>query len=175
MSVEDDDEGEGDVAPKKKVSGKKLILFVVLPVLLLGGAVGAVLGLGLLDPLLGGDEVTQEAPAEEEVAEAEPVPPGVFLEMEPMTVSLSSGGRNSFLELQIQLELEDNAAVQVVEAQRPRIMNEFTVFLRELRPEELNGSEGAYLVREELYRRVSQVVAPAKVRDLLLVKMLVQN
>lgn len=174
MSEEDDDGGE--VQTKKKISGKKLILFIVLPVLLLGGAVGAVLGLGLLDPILGGEQTAEEAPAEEAPsANAEPFPPGVFLEMEPMTVSLSSGGRNSFLELQIQLELEDDAAVQQVEAQRPRIMNEFTVFLRELRPEELNGSEGAYLVREELYRRVSQVVGPSRVRDLLLVKMLVQN
>jgi flagellar FliL protein len=173
MSAEDED---GEVETKKKISGKKLILFVVLPVLLLGGAVGAVLGLGLLDPILGGEQTAEEAPADEEqAAESEPLPPGVFLEMEPMTVSLSSGGRNSFLELQIQLELADDAAVSRVEAQRPRIMNEFTVFLRELRPEELNGSEGAYLVREELYRRVAQVVGPSNVRDLLLVKMLVQN
>ena len=176
MSDEDDNE-----APvKKKVSGKKLILFVVLPILLLGGAAGAVFALGLLDPLLGGGEqhATEETATEDAAAtEGEAVidPPGVFYPMDELTVSLSgTGTRKNFLVLQVELELEAQTDVARVEQMKPKIISEFNAFLRELRTEELNGSAGAYLIREELYRRVSQVVAPTPVKDLLLVKMLVQ-
>jgi flagellar protein FliL len=179
MSDEDDNE-----APvKKKVSGKKLILFVVLPILLLGGAAGAVFALGLLDPLLGGGEqhATEETATEEQAAatdehgEAVIDPPGVFYPMDELTVSLSgTGTRKNFLVLQVELELEAQTDVARVEQMKPKIISEFNAFLRELRTEELNGSAGAYLIREELYRRVSQVVAPTPVKDLLLVKMLVQ-
>ena len=49
--------GAGDVeieaTPKKGMNGKKLVLFIILPILLLvGGAAGAYLA-GLLDPLFG--------------------------------------------------------------------------------------------------------------------------
>lgn len=177
MSEEDGD-FDGEVQTKKKVSGKKLVLFIILPIVLLGGLAGAAVAFGLLDSLLGGGEQHaeeamqhEEHPAEEAIA-----PAGVFFPMEEMTVSLSSktSSKRSYLVLEVELELEDDAAVTVVEQRRPKIVSEFTVFLRELRPEELSGSEGAYLVREELFRRVSQVMAPTPVKDLLLVKMLVQ-
>lgn len=170
MSEEDDD----DVPVKRKVSGKKLVIFILLPVILICAAVGAAIALGLFDGLLGGDPAAEEEPTEE-VAEQAIEPPGIFYEMEEMTVSLSgSGTRKNFLVLEVQLELEDPAAVQRMDQLRPKVVSEFNVFLRELRPEELNGSAGAYLVREELYRRVSRVLAPTPVKDLLLVKMLVQ-
>lgn len=171
MSDEDDD------APvKKKVSGKKLILFIILPIILVAGGLGAAIGFGLLDSLLGGGEHAEEEVIEEEVAEKQIEPPGVFYPMEELTVTLSNaaGNKRAYLVLEVQLELEDQAAVTEIEQRRPKIVSEFTIFLRELRPEELGGSDGAYLVQEELYRRVSQVVAPVVVKDLLLVKMLVQ-
>ncbi|MDW3207979.1 MAG: flagellar basal body-associated FliL family protein [Alphaproteobacteria bacterium] len=170
MSEEDED----DAPVKRKVSGKKLVIFILLPVILICAAVGAAIALGLFDGLLGGDPAAEEEQTEE-VAEPTIEPPGIFYEMEEMTVSLSgTGTRKNFLVLEVQLELEDPAAVQRMDQLRPKVVSEFNVFLRELRPEELNGSEGAYLVREELYRRVSQVLAPTPVKDLLLVKMLVQ-
>ena len=174
MSEEIEDGEEG--AAKKKVSGKKLGLFIVLPLLLLGGGAAAVFMLGLLDPLLGVEQVEEGEEAPEEVAEeVEVAPPGVFYELEEITVTLSgAGNRRNFLVLEIQLELDDSNLIPTFEQLRPKIISEFNVFLRELRVEELNGSEGTYLVREELYRRISSVVAPTPVRDLLIVKMLVQ-
>lgn len=181
MSDEAEDvDGEGEdpgADGKKKVSGKKLVLFVVLPLLLLGGGAAAVFMLGLLDPLLGIEQVEegQEGDAEEGAEEPVVRPPGVFYELDEITVTLSgTSNRRNFLVLEIQLELEDASAIPILEQLRPKIISEFNIFLRELRVEELNGSEGTYLVREELYRRISSVVAPTPVRDLLIVKMLVQ-
>lgn len=71
MSDADDDEGEGDgdgedgegSGGKGKLSGRKLVLFIGVPVIvIILAVVGAFLG-GFLDPFLGGDE------GEAEVAE----------------------------------------------------------------------------------------------------------
>ncbi len=56
----------------------------------------------------------------------------------------------------------------------PRIIDNFQVYLRELRVEDLKGSAGMYRLREEMLIRVSAAVAPAKINDVLFKEMLVQ-
>ena len=56
----------------------------------------------------------------------------------------------------------------------PRLIDSFQVFLRELRIEELEGSQGVYRVKEELLDRVNQIIKPAKVKDLLFRDLFVQ-
>lgn len=54
------------------------------------------------------------------------------------------------------------------------MIDQFQVYLRELRVEDLQGSAGMYRLREELLIRVSAAVKPAKVSDILFKEMLVQ-
>ena len=56
----------------------------------------------------------------------------------------------------------------------PRIIDNFQVYLRELRIEDLRGSAGMYRLREELLLRVNASAAPAKIVDVLFKEMLVQ-
>ena len=56
----------------------------------------------------------------------------------------------------------------------PRIMDNFQVYLRELRIEDLKGSAGMYRLREELLTRVNAAAAPAKIQDVLFKEILVQ-
>ena len=55
----------------------------------------------------------------------------------------------------------------------PRLQDMFQTFLRELRPEDLAGSEGTYQLRTELLRRVNLVIAPSKVNAVLIEEMLI--
>ena len=55
----------------------------------------------------------------------------------------------------------------------PSLQDMFQAFLRELRPEDLNGSQGTYQLRYELLRRVNLVAAPAKVNAVLIEEMLI--
>ena len=56
----------------------------------------------------------------------------------------------------------------------PRIVDNFQVYLRELRIEDLQGSAGLQRLREELLLRVNASTKTAKVRDVLFKEMLVQ-
>jgi len=164
---------DGDELEEGGVSGggglKKLLLFVGAPVLLLliGGAVAYFLG--VFDSLFGPSQ--EELAAEQQQADSL----GHFFELEEMLVSMGRAGRkSSFLKLRISLELEKKEDEQRIKAVMPRIVDNFQVFLRGLRIEELQGSHGLYRVKEELLVRVNAAANPVKVKDVLFKEMLVQ-
>ena len=161
-------EGEQQEPKKKKLSGKKLVLFVALPVLLLLIGGGAAFMLGVFG---GGEEA--HAPVEEVKA---PKPPPVFFDLPDMLVNLNSAGAKKahFLKLNISLEVEHAEDAAKLKAVLPRIVDSFQVYLRDLRMEDLQGSEGVYRVREELLRRVNVAAEPVKIGDLLFREMLIQ-
>lgn len=170
---ERDQEDDASAAkPKKKfLSGKRLVLFVALPLLLIaGGGAGAYFA-GLFDPF--GGEAGAEARAEAE-ADAKRMH-AVFYDLPDMLVNLNSSGRRSnFLKISISLELEDSGDIAKVEAVLPRIIDNFQVYLRELRIEDLRGSAGVARLREELLRRIKIAARPAQINDVLFREMLVQ-
>lgn len=160
-------DGDFDV-PKKKLSGKKIVLFFVLPILLLGVGAGV-----FFSGMLSSD--VKEKPVAE--AEAGPVAPlkTVFFDLPEMLVNLNSTGRRpNFLKMRVSLELTSDLDVTRVRDLSPRIIDNFQVYLRELRVEDLKGSAGIYRLREELLARVNTAVSPTKVKDVLFKDMLVQ-
>jgi len=161
--------------PRKKFSGKKLVLMIVLPLLVLGGTAGALFATGIIDKLLGGGH-EEEAAVEQAVAEpAEPVGPSVYYDLPDMLVNLNTrDSRQHFLKISVSLELSSQEDVVAVEEIMPRIIDNFQVYLRELTLDDLRGSAGLYRLREELLRRVSTASGSAGVRDVLFREMLVQ-
>lgn len=185
-------EGEGDAKAKKKLSGKKLILFIVLPALLVLGGGGAAAYMLLFK---GGGEQHASAEAgghgkakgghgEEAAAEGVPGPNGttitqgegvVFVALPEMLVNITAAdGRPAYLKLKLTLEAPDQEAVDALTPQIPRVSDQFNGFLREMRTDDLSGSAGAYRLRLELLRRVNLVIAPAQVNAVLIEEMLVQ-
>ena len=165
----DEDEGEGSA--KKRGGKKKLLLFVALALfLVVGGAAAAYFG-GLLEPLIAMLGGADETAAEETTGPVEVV----FFDLPEILVNLNTGGRKStFLKIRVSLELENAEDVARIEAVMPRIIDNFQVYLRELRVEDLKGSAGMYRLREELLTRVTLAAAPSKVSDVLFKEMLVQ-
>ncbi len=166
------DEGDLDELPSKKLSGKKLVLFVVLPLFLVLGGGGGLYFSGLLDGMLGKDK---EEVSEHEEAKEEDQTPGVFYDVPDMIVNLNESDRKQrFLKLSISLELGSDADIQALEAVLPRVTDHFQTYLRELRLEDLKGSSGVYRLRQELLERVRTAIYPTKVRDVLFREILVQ-
>jgi flagellar FliL protein len=56
----------------------------------------------------------------------------------------------------------------------PRLLDMFTGYLRETRPEELRGSAGTQRLREELLARANIATRPGTVTDVLFVELIVQ-
>jgi flagellar FliL protein len=169
------DGGESQAAPakrKKKMAGKTIVLGIALPLLLVGGGAGAYMS-GALDSLVG---AKKEAPGAEAAAKAEEAKKNyVYYELPEILVNLNTADRKvHYLKISVSLELENKEDVSKVQAVLPRIIDNFQVYLRELRIEDLRGSAGLYRLREELLTRVATAAAPAKVSDVLFKEMLVQ-
>jgi flagellar FliL protein len=92
-----------------------------------------------------------------------------------MLVNLNSDGRTSnFLKLSVSLEIAGKDGKQTLERYQPRVVDNFQVYLRELRVEDLQGSAGLQRLREELLLRVNAAVEGVEVKDVLFKEMLVQ-
>ncbi len=173
-----DGEVPADAPAKKGRNKKKLLLLAGIPVVLLLAGGGAFMS-GALDGLLGGGEAEQAAAdgrdAEGEGGENDDAAAVTFFDIPDLLVNLNTNGRqNAFLKVQVALELDAEADVDALTALMPRIIDSFQVYLRELRPEELKGSEGLYRLKEELLLRVNKAAAPVEVRDVLFKSVLVQ-
>lgn len=176
MSAEAMEEEGGEGQPEvKRFAGKKLVLFIILPVLIVIGAIAGVFFSGILSK----KEPTKEPTAEEAPVQAKPAPKQtVFFDMPDLIVNLNTGTgaqrRTNFLKISVSLELENPGDIELVTQNMPRIIDNFQIYLRELRIDDLQGSAGLYRLREELLRRVNLAARPARVKDVLFKEMLVQ-
>jgi flagellar FliL protein len=156
-------------ADEAKPSGgrKKLIIIAGGALILLLALGGGAYFFGLLDRFIG-----HKAPVVEAV---QPPKPAVFFDLPDLLVNLNGAGRKaSFLKLSVSLELDKQEDVPRLQSVLPRIIDNFQVYLRELRVEDLRGSGGIYRLREELLTRVNAAATPVKVTDVLFKEMLVQ-
>lgn len=184
-------EGEEGEAPpaKKKLPLKLLIIGGVAAVLVLGGGGGAAFFLLKPKPDAaaehGGEAKAKKKDKkgkEEKGKEGEgggaqvrEGPDGVvFYTMPDVVVNMQTAdGRPTFLKLKLTLELPDHEAVETLDPNMPRLQDMFQSFLRELRPEDLAGSQGSYQLRMEILRRVNLVIAPSKANAVLIEEMLI--
>ncbi len=189
------DKTEGH-APKAG-GGKKKLLLLALPVLLLLAGAGLWFS-GILPGMLGmaaAEEVHAEEPqaghggghgdagghgaaaghGAAPAAAAAGAHAAVFFDMPEIVANLNAPGRRaSYIKLRSKLELaraEDSVALT---AAMPRLLDLFTTYLREIRPDELRGSAGTQRLREELMARANLVAAPVRINDVLFQEILVQ-
>jgi len=160
----------GAEAPRR--SKKKLILLAV-PLLLLGAGVGLWFS-GVLPGVLGMNAPPETQLAEDGAAPAVPLVP-VFVTMPDITANLNAPGRRpTFIRLRSQIEVLGQPDAGALEAAMPRLLDLFTTYLREVRPEELRGSAGTHRLREELIARANIAASPVRVTDVLFTEILVQ-
>jgi flagellar protein FliL len=160
-------DGEQPEAGKKK-GGKKKLIMIAAPVLLIG--IGAGLWFtGILPGMLGmrhAEPVSQEA--------AKPSAP-VFVDLPDMIANLAgTSAKPTYIKLQARLEVSKPEDAEKIKSSMPRLQDIFQTYLREMRPEELRGSAGTYRLREELLGRANVAVAPVRVNDVLFTQLLIQ-
>ena len=161
----DEDGAAGEDAPKG--SKKKLIIII---------GVAAALALGG-----GGWFFFLKKPSAEQLAATEAAKhakkPASFVEMKDMMIGISASGpqeRQPIIKIKVVLEIADAKVSDEIKPLLPRVEDAFQVFMRELRPSDLEGSAGIYRLKEELLRRVNITVYPAKIDAVLFKELLVQ-
>jgi flagellar FliL protein len=155
-------EGEG----KKK--GKKTLIIIIAAGLLVLGAGGGGAAFYFMR-----SHHTEEAATAVTAQELNSKP--VFYPLGDLLVNLAGEGKHpNFLKVKVTLQLADEKDVPLMDAIKPRIIDNFQVYLRELRIEDLRGSAGMYRLREELLLRVTEAAQPVRIRDVLFQEMLVQ-
>lgn len=98
-----------------------------------------------------------------------------FLTLPDMLVNItSSGDRPQYLKLRVTLQAKDAEVAEAIKPALPKILDQFTGFLRELRTDEVSGSAGYARLQLELLKRVNLAVAPAQVDAVMIEEMLVQ-
>jgi len=153
---------------KRKLSGKRLVLFIILPVLLLGGGGAAAYFLLL----------KKAPPAAEDQASADgnaDAVPGVYVEIPKIEANLeSTSKRGNYLSLSLWLEVKNEEESKKIDGVMPRIIDQFQVYLRSLRIDDLQGADGVQRMRDELLMRARAAAKPIEVKDVLIKAMLAQ-
>ncbi|KRE23241.1 flagellar basal body-associated protein FliL [Bosea sp. Root483D1] len=158
-------EGGAEAAPK---SGKKKLVMI-------GGAAALVAVLGGGWFFFMKTKPVEEVTAEQAAAAAKKLI--TFVEMKDMMIGISAGpqqDRQPIVKIKVALEIADPKTADQVKPLLPRVEDAFQVFMRELRPSDLDGSAGMYRLKEELLRRVNVTVYPAKVDAVLFKELLLQ-
>jgi flagellar FliL protein len=173
-------EGEGG---KKKLPLKMLIIAGAAAFVVLGGGGGT--AFLLLSPKHPPSKEAHKLPpkpkgekdgkADPNAPQVQDGPDGVVFYTPPdIVVNMQTpDGKPTFLKLKLTFELPDHNTADTLDAEMPRLQDVFQTFLRELRPEDLSGSEGTLRLRTELQRRVDLVIAPSKVGGVLIEEMLI--
>lgn len=155
-----EDDGADAAPTKRKLSGKVLVLYIALPlVVLIGGGVGAYMA-----GIFGGGSEKQEHVAA--------IP--VFYDLPDFLVNLSGPPPQHFLKMKVTLQITDAEAAKRLDAELPRVLDAFQIFLRELRPDDIQGSAAMLRVKEELLRRINLAVQPPLATDILFKEVIVQ-
>lgn len=163
----------GEVAGTAPRRSRKKLALLALPVLLLGGGAGLWFS-GVL-PGASAPPAQEEATYDPAEAGLSARGPAVFVTMPDITANLNAPGRRPvFIRLRSQIEVQGQADADALRAAMPRLLDLFTTYLREVRPEELRGSAGTHRLREELIARANIAASPVRVTDVLFTEILVQ-
>jgi flagellar FliL protein len=178
-------EGEGEAeGGKKKLPLKMILIAAAGAFVILGGGGGA--AFFFLAPKSPAGAQAHKLPpkpkADKKDGKTDPNAPViadgpdgvVFYTLPDIVVNMQTAdGKPTFLKLKLTFELPDHATADALDPEMPRLQDMFQTFLRELRPEDLSGSEGTFQLRTELQRRVNLVIAPSKVNAVLIEEMLI--
>ena len=122
---------------------------------------------GILDPILGIEETDGQGDGANLGAS--------FYKLEDITLNLGGDEEKSkFFKIGITILLNNDLDISVVETLAPRIIDNVTAYLRELKPRELAGSANFDRMRENIQLRIRAAVAPIQVSDVLFHSALIQ-
>ena len=185
----------------KPKGGRKILLFAVIGLVVLGGGGAAAayfLGLfgGKAQMVAAEDAPVPEGAADEhgsseamaddtghggEAGEGQqgvkqpPVPGVIFVDLPDVLVNLNSDTkRMRFLKLRVAVEVSTQVVAETVQQLTPRIIDSFQLYLRGLTVDDLAGPSALHHLKQEMLARINLALDPSRIDDVLFKEMLVQ-
>ena len=165
------DHGTTDLAEGKPPKKKGKLLLIAVPVLLIAIGAGGWFS-GLIPSMLGSKPSPGKSSGKQETSA---LAPPIYIDIPEIVSNLNvPGKRPSYMKMHAKLEVSGHSDEGPVAAAMPRIQDLFQTYLRDMRPEELRGSEGSYRLREELISRATIAAYPAHVTDVLFIELIIE-
>lgn len=164
MIEEDEIEQEEDVPAKKTIDRKKMLIFILPVLIVIGLSVGFYYA---LNSDYGGNGAAQYNVVKHTPSADGAEKISVFYDLPEVSVNLkSSGPDRQRLHLRINIELSSIEDIKIVEILTPKLNDAILSHIVELIPQELEGANGLHWLKEELLYRLNLVVAPIKISNL---------
>ena len=164
MIDEDDTQQEETIAPKKTIDRKKMLIFI-LPVLIVVG-----ISVGFYYAVNNGYKNNNEAKYNiiKQEASADGIEKTiVFYDLPEIKAKLKTQNENrQYLHLRISLELSSIEDIKSIEVLTPKLNDAILSHIIELAPQEIEGANGLYWLKEELLYRLNLIVSPIKISNL---------
>ncbi len=163
VKLDDDFDDLEDNAPKKRIDRRKILVFLIPAVIVIGMAVSAYYAFYSHSPSDNLAYSVATRPAEN----GEPEQITIFYDLPETSVSLKGDpGKDSLLKLKLNLELSRMEDIPLLEALLPKINDAILAHTVELTPEEVGNTAGLYWLKQELLYRINLITAPVKVSNL---------
>ncbi len=164
-NIENGFDGDDDItAPGSKLSRKKLLLIVV-PVV---AAIG-IFGFYYTSQKSQKDQAPTNYSIVRHAAEngKETDSYTIFYDLPEVDVRLRNvPGKDQVVKIKLSIELSKMEDITIIEALSAKLTDAVIAHTIELMPEEIDGSEGIYWLREELLYRMNLIAAPVKISNL---------
>lgn len=160
--AEFDDLDTQDEEETKEVNKKKILLFLLPGLIAIGIAVGLY---HTFDSSFNDSKGVPYGVLEQ--TEEEKKQSIIFYDLPEITAPIRNmQGENDIVSIKLGIELSNPEDVKKIEVLLPRIYDIILAHTRELRTEEVNGSEGLYWLKQELLYRLKLAAAPIKIENI---------
>jgi len=159
----EDTEQEDGAATSKKIDRKKIIIFILPVLIVIGIAVGIFYA---LSQDYGETSATYSViPSPGSSEDGENVT--VFYDLPEIHANLRTvGSSQETISLALNVELSRVEDVSLLEAMSARVKDAILSHIIELTPDEVEGANGLYWLKEELLYRLNLVSNPVKIKNL---------
>lgn len=165
---EGDDKNPEEAGQFSEIKGKRFL--IIGAILLVIGAI--IYGIYYFKR----DDETNVSSSKQAAPHEKPTNTSYIFEMPNITTNLAPNAeKESWIKLGITLQLENNKDQIVLDKKLPMVKDAIIVFLRELRSSDLASSGGSMMLKNELLKRINKIMYPAKLRDVLLREILLDQ
>ena len=150
-------------APSGSKSKLKKLLIIIIPIVILVAG-----GVYFFFFVLNAPKAEEKIESKDKQKQEAPVEQNSYLDIDPIVVGLSQvGEKKEYLKIDMTLRIANDKESQAIMEKMPLVKDTLIVFLRSLRSSDFNSSSSTIYLREEITKRINQIVSPISIKEVL--------